>query len=303
MHEGAWWRSLSAGVGIALALGGAKAVAGPADDLSNRKRDYESAKSSLDNWSSPVANFLEKSRKLREMDKTELDELINQICGLDIEPNEDRERQLADSLRDKVIEKVKAEYNTTDSEGAKLDESVRKVLNDIRSLIENTKPLTSMEEVKSDANSLLSSENSLLDRGNDLWNKLNNDYKTLTNVRNGVMNGANNPRLRATMEYGKDKHIYNQRICEEKEIEISSGGKADCVTFVKDNCAVWEFKSDRNFSDSSAASWARDKYLSGITEKFKNDPRAIANCKKDSNGAPTFEAKGAVYPACKPSMF
>lgn len=295
--------SLAVAVGIALAFGAAGAVAAPADDLYKRKREYEELKSNLDNRSSPVSSFLDKSRKLREMDKTELEELITQICRLDIEPNEDEERRLAESLRDKVIDKVKAEYGPIDSEGGKLDEDVRKVLNDIRSLIENTKPLTSIDEVKSDANSLLSSENSLLDRGNDLWNKLNNDYKTLTNVRDGVMKGSNNPRIRAAMEYGKEKHIYNQRICEEKEVEISSGRKADCVSFQKEACAVWEFKPDTSFTDSSAGSWAKDKYLSGITEKFKNDPRAIANCKKDSSGVPIFEAKGAVYPGCRPSMF
>src|SRR5260370_25569758 len=183
--KGAWWRGLATGLGIALALAAARTIAAPADDLYKRKREYEDVKSSLDNWSSRVSNILDKSRNMRQMDKTELDELINQICRLDIKRNQDEAQRIADSLKEKVIDRVKAEYSSTDSEGAKLDEGLRKVLNDIRSLIENSKPLTSIDEIKSDANSLLSSENSLLYRGNDLWNKLNSDYKRLTNVRDG----------------------------------------------------------------------------------------------------------------------
>ena len=46
--------------------------------------------------------------------------------------------------------------------------------------------------------------------------------------------------------------------------------------------------------------FGRDRYLSDVQEKFKDDKRALENCKKDSNGKPIFEAKGVTYPACRP---
>ena len=301
-----WLRVVAAGFVVAMVLGAATAKAGPAEDLENRKREYDNLKSSVENASNKVNDFLDSSRRLRELDRTELDELIARICEGDIEPNEDEERRLVEALRDNVVTRVSASYNDAFQAGEREDKALAKVLNDIDSLIKNIQLLTSIDEVKSDATSLLKDGNSLLERANHLKTKLYDDYKSLTNVANGAMKGSNNPRIRAAMEYGQERHTYNQRMCEspfEKEVEISGGRRADCVTFLKDNCAVWEFKPDTKFNNESAAAWARDKYLSGITEKFKTDERAIANCKKDSNNNPTFEAKGAVYPGCRPSSF
>jgi hypothetical protein len=88
-----------------------------------------------------------------------------------------------------------------------------------------------------------------------------------------------------------------------KEVELSSGGpKADCVSFAKDNCAVYEFKPDKNFDEAKAAEWARTKYLQGIIEKYTDKDEA-KDCKKDESGKPVFEAKGKVYPACRLSSF
>ena len=61
---------------------------------------------------------------------------------------------------------------------------------------------------------------------------------------------------------------------------------------------MWEFQADSNFTDSSAAEWARDRYLSAVTARLKDDSRALENCKKNTNGRPIFEAKGAVYSDC-----
>lgn len=130
-----------------------------------------------------------------------------------------------------------------------------------------------------------------------VFNKVTADYQTLTNLKEGVMNGSSNPRIRAAMEYGKEKHIYNQRICEEKEVSLSSG-RPDCISFQRDSCVVWEFKPD-TYSESEAKSQA-ERYLRDVQDKFKDDPRALENCKKDSDGKPIFEARGVTYPACRP---
>jgi hypothetical protein len=284
---------------MSLALAAGPATAGPADDLASRKRDWESVQGRMEEVSRKLGDYLDKSKKLREMDKTELDALITQICRLDIARDDDEAERLARSLSDKMVENVRREYDSTSSAAESLEDNAERLLNDAKSLRDNTKDLASNDEVKDEASRFLVEMSERIDRfTSDVYQKLTDDYRTLTNLKEGVLKGANNPRVRAAMEYGKEKHVYNQRICEEKELSLSSG-RPDCVSFVKDSCAVWEFKPDSAFSESDAADWAK-KYVADVQEKFKDDPRALENCKKDADGRPIFEARGAVYPACRP---
>ena len=59
------------------------------DDLSRAKSDYDSMKSRLDDEKLKTDKYLDASVKLRQMDKDQLTDLINQICRLDIERNDD----------------------------------------------------------------------------------------------------------------------------------------------------------------------------------------------------------------------
>lgn len=286
-------------VGVALAIGTGTSVAGPKEDLSSRKTDWDGIKRRMDETSRNVDSYIEKSKRLRAMDKTELDALITQICKLDIARTDDEADRLAKSIRDKIVDNVRREYTSISSEGDRLGGGdVERVMNDAKSLRDNTKSLTSYAEVKDDTDKLLREMSDTIDGFTTrVYEKFTADYKTLTNLKEGVMNGSNNPKIRAAMEYGKEKHVYNQRICEEKELSLSSG-RPDCVSFQKDNCLVWEFKPD-TYSESDAKSQA-EKYVRDVEEKFKNDPRAKENCKKDSNQMPKFEARGVTYPACRP---
>lgn len=272
-------------------------MAGPKDDLAGRKSEFDRLKARHEEMSRKVEDYLEKSRKLREVDKSEMDALISQICRLDIARNDDEADRLAKSIRDKIVDNVKRSYEPVASEGNAFDSSLLSLLNEIRSLANAAKQLASIDEVKDDANRLVSAVESLWEQTNKVWDKESKDYRTLGNLKEGVMNGSNNPRIRAAMEYGKEKHVYNQRICEEKEISLSSG-RPDCVSFQKDSCIVWEFKPD-TYSESEATSQA-EKYLRDVQDKFKDDRRALENCKKDSSGRPEFKAKGVTYPACRP---
>lgn len=284
---------------LSFALGAGVANAGPKDDLSNRKNEWDQVKRRMDDASRKVDAFLEKSKKLREMNNTELNALITQICKLDIARNDDEADRLAKSIRDKIVDNVRREYDSINSEGDRLGGGeVERAMNDAKSLRDNTKGLTSHAEVKDDTEKLLREMSDSIDAFTArVYEKFTADYKTLSNLKEGVMNGSNNPRIRASMEYGKEKHIYNQRICEEKELSLRSG-RPDCVSFQKDACTVWEFKPD-TLSESDAKSQA-EKYLNDVQERFKDDKRALDNCKKDSSGKPVFEAKGVTYPACKP---
>jgi hypothetical protein len=263
---------------VALAVGAGTAAAGPKEDLSSRKSDWEQMKRRMEETSRKVDSYLETSKKLRAMDRSELDALITQICKLDIARNDDEADRLAQSIRDRVVGNVRREYDSTNAEAEHLEADLDRVLSDAKGVRENTKGLTSYAEVKDDTEKFL----------RDM---------TLDNLKEGVLNGSNNPKIRAAMEYGKQKHVYNQRICEEKELTLSSG-RPDCVSFQKDSCAVWEFKPD-TYSESDAKAQA-EKYLQDVQEKFKDDRRALENCKKDGSGRPLFEAKGVTYPACRP---
>lgn len=284
---------------LALAFALAPAFAAPKDDFTNRKSEWDKLKSRMGDVTGKVEAFLEKSRKLREMDKTELDSLITQVCRVDIARSGDKGEETAKSIEANIVAKVRSEYDNINAEGDRLGGGeVERVLNDAKSLRDNTKGLTSFPETKDDTERLLREMSDAIDAFTSrTYQKFTDDYRTLTNLKNGTMNGSNNARIRAAMEYGKEKHTYNQRICEEKEVVLSSG-RPDCVSFNKNACAVWEFKPD-TYSTSDAESQARG-YIRDVQEKFKSDPRAIANCEKTSDGLPKFEAKVALYPACRP---
>lgn len=283
---------------IALALVSPIANAGPSDDLSRLSSDFSSLKSEYDNLNSKVDDHLSSSRKLREMDKDEITKLIIQICNLDVERNDDEEERIAKSLTDKAQSNVKRVYEDVKSAGENWQYKISQLQDKLKTNAYYTEPYTKIDEVKSDATRLYEQINSTRELVAKMYDKLDADLKTLKNVNEGVMNGANNPRVRAAMDWGKAKHEYNQRICAETEISLSSG-RPDCVSFNRDACTVWEFKPDS--IGESAAEEQAERYLSDVARYFKDDPRAKENCKKDSDGNPIFEARGQTYPACTPN--
>lgn len=289
-----WKFCLVAGLSV---VGAAVATAGPSDDMSRNWSDYNAAKKEHEDLSSRVEKYLERSRKLRAMDKEEIEKLITQICRLDIEKRDDSADRIAKELTEKIQEQVKREYTSTESEASELATKVMQVGGKLKSTKANTDSYTRIDEVKSDANKLVSEISDTMQSNGRLFDKVDADMKSLYNIKEGAMNGTNNPKIRAAIEYGKEKHEYNQRICAEKEISLSSG-RPDCISFNKDACVVWEFKPD-SIGESAAKAQA-EGYLSDVQRYFKDDARAKENCKKDSNGLPIFEARGVTYPACKP---
>jgi len=286
---------------LMIGLAAVTAMAGPVEDVDKYKREYGTLKSSFESVLDRANKFLDSSRKLRELDKAELEELINKICESDLEPNEDQERRLVEKLRDNVVERVSSSYHDAFQAGERVDKELEKVQKDIEVLVNNVKSLTSVDEVKSAASSLLSDVTALKENANRLQGKFFDDWKSLTNVKDGAMKGANHPKIRAAMVYGVDKH--KEMTCPDpyiKEVELS-GLKADCVSFAKNDCAVYEFKPDKNFNESSAADWAERKYVPGITEKYKGKDEA-KNCEQKGD-TPVFKGRGKVYPACRMSSF
>ncbi|MEO8703876.1 MAG: hypothetical protein ABI867_27745 [Kofleriaceae bacterium] len=161
---------------------------------------------------------------------------------------------------------------------------------------EHARKLEDQPEVKRDAEHLRQDIEKTQEAIVKLFERLSSDRATLDRVKDGVMNGANNPTIRARMEWGKQQHVAMQsnRGCDEKEVVLSSG-RPDCIKFDQDDCKVIEFKPD-TLNTSDAERQAVD-YLRDVRDRFKNDDRA-KKCKQNSDG-PIFRAVGETYPPCK----
>jgi hypothetical protein len=192
------------GFALMIGLAAVTAMAGPVEDLDKQKREYDSLKGSFESTLDGANRFFESSRRLRELDKAELEELIDKICASDLEPDEDVERRLVEKLTDNVVERVSSSYNDAFQAGERVDKALEKVQKDIDDLIQNIKPLIAIDEIKSAASSLLSDATALQENAKRLQVKFFDDYKSLTNVRDGTMKGANYPPIRAAMVYGQD---------------------------------------------------------------------------------------------------
>jgi Rad3-related DNA helicase len=231
------------------------------------------------------------------MDKDQLSELITQMCKLDVKRDGDEIDRLDNELKDKVVDKVQREYDHTVEDGKRVKEDLDKLVSEAQSARDRAHDLEGKDEVKSDAGRLREDvEKTQKEIKEKLIDRYNRDLATLDRVKEGSMKGANNPLIRARMEYGKEMHkkLQSDRSCDLMETVLSSG-RPDCIKFDSDDCKVIEFKPD-TYSTGAAEDQAK-KYLNDVRDKFKGDDRA-KKCKWDSAG-PVFRAVGELYPACK----
>lgn len=266
------------------------------DDLGRAQREHESLKTKTSDLKELVDRNLEQSRNLRSMDKEQLSGLVDKICRLDITPNDREVLSIAKDMTEKVVELVRREYDRTSETAGRLVEQIARHLNDVKALRDRAKELRSQNEIKDDASRLADEAERLVEAVDKLMEKIQTDWKTLDRVKEGVMSGANNPIIRAKMEYGKEKHIALQssRGCDEREVVLSSG-RPDCIKFEQDNCRIIEFKPD-TYSESAARDQAA-RYLDDVRRKFKDDDRA-RKCKQ-KDGYPDFTPVGETYTACR----
>jgi hypothetical protein len=287
-------------VGCFLALvliSGAIIYADSRDDLDRVKRDVDGLRSRHDNSKSRLDTYLEGSVKLRSFDKDQLAELVTQICKLDIEQDNDEADQIAKDLRDRAIERVRREYDATVDAGSKVFDELGRVESEGKSLHSRTRDLESKDEVKDDARRLRDEIEKLMESNTRNFERIKSDRGTLDRVKEGAMNGANNPLIRARMDFGKEMHkkLQSDRGCHEKEVTLSSG-RPDCIRFDPGDCKVIEFKPD-TYSTGQAESQAKT-YIDDVRARFKNDDRA-KQCKQEPDG-PVFRPVGETYAACRP---
>jgi len=274
--------------------GGASADA--RGDLADTTREVANVTSHYNTAKQKLEDYLAVSVRLRAFDKDQLDELVRQICRLDIKRDGDNPTRVAEDMRDKSVERVKSSYNDAVNAGSNLFDDVGRLEYEAKTAREHARRLEDQPEVKSDAERLRQEIEKTQEAIVKLFERLASDRSTLDRVKDGVMNGSNNPTIRARMEWGKLQHVAMQssRSCDEKEVALSSG-RPDCIKFDQDDCKVIEFKPD-TYKTGDAKDQA-ERYLRDVRDRFKNDDRA-KKCKQNADG-PIFEAVGETYPACK----
>jgi hypothetical protein len=265
-------------------------------DLDSAKRDYESVKSKHEDQKSRVDAYLEQSRGLRSFDSTRLSSLIEMLCKQDTEPNDREVDDLVKGLISTAVDNVRRNYDETMRVAYDRIGGIERILDQAKGVRDRAKDLKSKDEVKDDASKLLDDALRLVENTDKLMEKVQSDFKSLDNVKQGTMNGANNPTIRAKMDYGKEKHkdLQSSYSCDEREVVLSSG-RPDCVKFTQDDCQIIEFKPD-TYSSGQAESQAR-QYLDDVRRKFKDDDRA-KKCKQ-VDGSPFFRTVGVTYSACR----
>jgi hypothetical protein len=284
-------------VGIGVVVGLCSVLwADAQSDVESAKRDYRSAKSKLDDVKYKVDKYLEQSRGLRSFDVEKLNALIEQLCRQDTEPNDSEVDGIVRDLVDRAVDSVKRNYDDTSRTAYDRVGDVERLLDQTKAVRDRAKDLKTQDAVKDDASRLFDDAQKLVEEADKLMGKTQSDFRSLDNVKQGTMNGANNPTIRAKMEYGKQKHkdLQSSYSCDEREVVLSSG-RPDCIKFAQDDCQIIEFKPD-TYSTSAAEAQAR-QYLDDVRRKFKDDDRA-KKCKQ-VDAYPFFRTVGVTYTACR----
>lgn len=276
------------------------AGADEASDLADLKSQAAKLRGETESLSSESNAFLTLSRELRSKDETELAELINGICRQDIEVSGDDAERLANDLIFDAVSEISQSFAVLEDRGDELKDDLEDLMNSLKSTIDRYDDLEDSDEFGDEAEDLIEQVEKDLDTVNRRYSEINQDYQTLLNVQNGVMKGSNNPRIRASLDYGKEMHkrMQDSLGCDDREVSVS-GGRADCVKFDSSyGCLVIEIKPD-TYSDSEAR-YQAERYISGLKTMYKDNEKAKQYCKMDSSGNWEFTAKAESYPACKP---
>lgn len=214
-----------------------------------------------------IDTYLDEVNKIKRADETMLDQLITAICGSDIERDGDTADKLADSITAKAQRK--------------LQPSIDYIVSRQRDLNAELGPY-----LRGD-----SPHRSMAGRYKGL---LRTNEGTVESLKESVVQGANNPKIRAASRHGQEQHKrmggQSTYRCDKTEV-VAGRGRADCVSIDKSvGCVVWEFKPS-TYSQSKAMSQAK-AYIPYINKQYKDNPDA-AHCFPKG-----FEAKVASYKAC-----
>jgi hypothetical protein len=243
--------------------------------------------------------YIKGNVKLRSQSDEDMARLITEICNTDVSENYGAD--MAIRMADDAQRRISDVYGPLAYEKDKMLEKIDEQKKDLEEVQSKYSSLANSSEYGEKAKKLLIEISREINETNTIKNEVFRDFGSLTNVSNGIMKGANNPQVRAAMEYGKDQHKKKQADldCDDKEVAVS-GGFADCVKFTESNgCVVIEIKPD-TYSKSKAIDQAQGYIDAGLKSKYKDNDKAKKYCKLDSDGNLVFTPDWNTYPACKP---
>jgi len=251
-----------------------------------------------------VQEYLEGSRRLRAQSEQDIARLVTAICATDLEPEENYGTDIALQIAAEASSRIRDVYGPLEDDAEELLDDIEDFLNEMKSTRDRFRALADNPEVGAKAKTVLDDIASKIDASTKRYDEVQKDLKAAANVADGVMQGANNPKIRAAMDYGRAKHkdMQSSLSCDDKEVVLPSGKRADCVKFDVNSCMVIEIKpdsSDMNRADDQVRGYAEElkRFYAGSGSKS-----AMANerCEKDSNGDMLFKKRIETYSACKP---
>jgi hypothetical protein len=114
---------------------------------------------------------------------------------------------------------------------------------------------------------------------------LNKNIETMAKMKSYELQGANNPKIRAKLEWGNKRHadLQSGMGCAFKEVVIEhcsnsirpgSGCRADCLVISGSTCRVVEIKPDSSGGKSEGPAQV-DAYMKGFIEWYKRDKASL----------------------------
>jgi hypothetical protein len=150
-------RVLKIVIGVVLVLGCVGVLwADAQSDLDSARRDYDSLKSKTDELKDKAERYLEQSRKLRSMDKEQLDSLVGKLCRLDIEPDDREVESISRDLIDRVVDTVGRSYDDASRSGSDMVGQIENQMNSVKALRDRVNALRSQDAFKDAASRLRS---------------------------------------------------------------------------------------------------------------------------------------------------
>jgi hypothetical protein len=297
---------LIAGLCIVLSSPALGDEAGDLEDLVEAGSEFNGDQQELDQL---VKQHRDGSRKLRAQSDEDLSRLITAICGNDIEPEENYGTDIALRLADETSSNFRNVYGALEDSAEDVLEEIEDFLNEMKSTRDRYRSLADSSDpnIKEKAKAVLDDIGAKVEAATTSYGEVQADLQTAKNVADGVMQGANHPKIRAAMEYGKTKHrdMQSSLSCDDKEVVLPSGQRADCVKFDANNCTVIEIKpdaADMSKADDQVRAYAEElkRFYTGSDAK---STLAKERCEKDSNGDLLFKRRIETYSACKSTSF
>lgn len=236
-----------------------------------------------------------KIKDLLKSDEEAMEDLIEEMCGYDIESLGDNAHKKAEEMTKSIARKAENRYKEIANNSDELRKKTSYVEDRAEGLIDDIGDLTDSEQVGNEAKNLQKRAGDIFVLAKKIVENGDKRHKQLDRAAKGVLLGANNPIIRARQIYGIEMHkeMQNDFDCDKKESEV---GGADCVVFEK--CTVYEFKPS-GYSESDALSQL-NRYLPNIRKKFKDNSIVKEKCPIESDGLPKFDVVMATYRRCTP---